>query len=80
MFRNAKQLGYLGIIAAAIGLFCTVGAQAKKPPKPPADDDPVTYTMVELSNNDGRASAVTSPPSSGLRVVVIRSLVSTSKT
>jgi len=45
-------------IALAIGLFCSAEAMAKKPPKPPADDDPVTYTQVELSSIEGKASAV----------------------
>jgi hypothetical protein len=58
MFRDPKRMERWIIIVVAIGLVCSSAALAKKPPKPPADDDPVTYTLVELSSMDGSAGAI----------------------
>ena len=58
MPENTERTGWWVAIAVAIGLVCFAEARAKKPPKPPADDDPVTYTQVELSSIEGKASAV----------------------
>ena len=58
MFRNSKQMWRWIAIAVAIGLVCSAETLAKKPPPPPVDEDPVTYTLVELSGTFGEAGAV----------------------
>jgi len=45
MFRNLKRTGRWLAIAVTIGLLCSAGALAKKPPKPPGDDS-AGYTIV----------------------------------
>jgi hypothetical protein len=41
------------VIALAIGAFCSAETEAKKPPQPPAADDPVSYTLVTLDDREG---------------------------
>ena len=52
MLGTPKHLGRWLAIAVAVGLGCSGEAWAAKPVKPPPDD-PVTYTLVELSDNEG---------------------------
>lgn len=59
MLRNPKRMGRWIVIAVAIGLFSSSQALAKKPVKPPAPEEPVTYTMVELPGAEGDANAIT---------------------
>lgn len=59
MFRRSKQTVCWMILAVVIALFCGAEAMAKKPPKPPADEEPTAYTMVELPGTEGDANAVT---------------------
>lgn len=52
MLGKPKHLGRWLAIAVAIGLYCLGEAWAAKPVKPPPPD-PVTYTLVELSDSEG---------------------------
>jgi len=53
MLGKPKHLGRWLAIAVAIGLCCSGEAWAAKPVKPPPPPDPVSYTLVELSDNEG---------------------------
>jgi len=53
MLGKPKHLGRWLAIAVAIGLGCLGEAWAAKPVKPPPPPDPVTYTLVELSDSEG---------------------------
>jgi hypothetical protein len=52
MFRNSKPVGSRIAIAMAIGLFCSSGAPAKKPDKPPGDDSGAGYTILPFLTPD----------------------------
>lgn len=53
MLGKPKHLGRWLAITVAIGLCCSGEAWAAKPVKPPPPPDPVTYTLVELSDSEG---------------------------
>ena len=46
MFKSTKWMRRWTIIAVAIGLFCSSPSPAKKPVKPPPDDDGVAIVWV----------------------------------
>ena len=52
MFRNPRQTGWWIVAAAAIGLFSSSTANAKKPPKPPSDDT-LEYDIHQLDSAGG---------------------------